>query len=380
MRNLIGLVLALVLAACGGGGGPGDSSAPPAAPAIRFEAAYELDTTPKLLIRPVVGSSSIGTNAIARVDVLVNDRVALSVPGSSNDDSGQYVFDIPIDQTVAQGGRICTADLPLRITVADVTGFTFTKYIAVCPSGPGTFTAFSDYGEHDVRITASSSAPMNASAYRIQEVGDYADNILRKLVTSVDTVLRSSEHDSLNVRIGPFTVDNLGAPVVPDGSTATARIDAGGGAFAEAASISAADVPAFAQASLACCHAPADGSAKQVRIIITGDRSGSPATFAATWRIIDPATGTVLSQESANRVGVPSSSVGDTLAKLEQVLDVRSGQQVDVTAATDDPRTHLEVTVLAGATTGLVLGSVDSNRQARVSVFCCSLYQSPGVR
>ena len=380
LRKLVPLLLVLLLAACGGGG-QGDSAAgSSSAPTLRFEGVYTGGT---LVIHPVADAATIGSNALARVDVLVNDQSTLSLAAPTRVDAtgrNEYVFNVP---TIAgDAGRFCSAYMPLRVTVTDVAGSSFSKYTAVCPSGSATFTGFSDYGEHDVRITASSSAPMNARAQRHQEVGNYRDDVLHRLATSLDVVLRSSERDSLTASVGSFGLAPESAPSVPAGSTMTMRVDAGDGAFAEAAGITPSDPGPFgygqsADVSLACCHAVGDGSAKQVRIIITGVRSGSPATFAYAWRITDPASGTVLSQESATRVGVPYGPDGGTLARLEQVLDVRSGQQVAVTATADDPQTRVEAGVYAGATTGLALGSAAGNRQARISVFCCSLYASP---
>lgn len=384
MRHVIAWMIALLVAACGGGSANvvetnGAGAGPPT---IRFEAVYDVAATRTLTIRPAARAATIGNNALARVDVMVNEQLPLSLaaPNSTNSQGAQYVFEIPPIFMGEAGPRFCPANLPLRITAVDVTGFSFTKSVMVCPITSQTFRAFSDYGEHDVRITASSSAPMNVRARRSQEVGNYADDVLRKLATSFDVVLRSSERDTLTASIGSFVLGLEDAPSVPAGTTMTMRVDAGGGAFAEATTISGSDPLGLgprADASLACCHAVGDGSAKQVRIIISGTRSGTPATFAYAWRVIDPATGTVVSQESATRVGVPSDPYGSTLARLEQVLDVRSGQQVEVTATADAPQTWLSAAVFAGATTGLMLGSAVGNRQTRVSVFCCSLYASP---
>jgi hypothetical protein len=367
MRTVVSLMLVMLLAACGGGGGQATSSVP----TIRFEGVYTSGATTTLTIGPVADAATIGNNAVARVDVLVNDQWTLSLAASSRVDAAgrdEYVFDIP--PVAGEAGRLCSTNLPLRVTVTDVTGFSFSKYATVCPTAPYTFSAFSDYGDRDVHITAASSAPMDAVVARYQEVGDYHDDVIRKSATSLDVVLRSNERDSLTARIGNFSVDPVPAPSVPAGSTMTTRVDAGGGAFAEASGI--VDVAGQAvDVALACCHATADGSAKQVRILVTGVRSANAPSFSYTWRVTDPATGAVVSQDSGTQSGA-------TLAKLEQVLDVRSGQQVDVTATSlQDPPTLVNVLVLAAATSGLVLGSADTNGQAHVSVFCCSLYPSP---
>ena len=369
MRTLITLMLVLLLAACGGGGRQGGTSAA----TFRFEGVYAPGPTNTLTIRPVGGATTIDSNALARVDVLVNDQTTLSLPASSRVDATspeEYVFTIP--PVAAEPGPIsfCRSNLPLRVTVTDATGFSFAKYVAVCPTARATFSASSDYGDRDVRITASSSAPMDAVAARYQQVGDYRDDVIRKSPTSLDAVLRSNEGDSLTARIGNFTVDPVPAPSVPVGSTMTTRIDAGGGAFAEASGIVDA-AGRSVDVALACCHAAGDGSARQVRIIITGVRSVPQTSFAYAWRVTDPTTGAVVSQDSGTQTDA-------TVARLERVLDVRSGQQVDVTATSlDDPPTNVSVLVLAAATTGLALGSANTNRQAHVSVFCCSLYPSP---
>lgn len=383
MRHVIAWMIALLVTACGGGGAEVAGTNGVGTPTIRFEGAYDVAATRTLTIRPVAGASMIGSNALARVDVLVNEQLTLTLtePNGTASEPAAYVFGIPAIFLGEAGPRFCTSNLPLRITAVDVTGFSFTKWVTVCPVISQTFSAFSDYGEHDVRITASSSAPVNALVQRRQEVGTYRDDVLRRLTTSLDVMLRSGERDSLTATIGTFGVDPAAAPTVPDGSTTTMRIDAGGGAFAEATSIGVSDSlssgQSYSVATLACCRAVADGSAKQVRIIISGSRWTSPSTFAYAWRITDPASGTVVSQESGTRVGVPLGQSGSTLARLEQVLDVRSGQQVEVTATTDDPHTRLDAGVFAGATTGLALGDAGGNRQVRVSVFCCSLYASP---
>lgn len=372
MRNLITLMLVLLVSACGGGGGGGgDGGGNSSALTLRFLGVYTTQATRTLSIRPLDGAATIGSNALARVDVLVNDESTLSLAAPSRVDAtgrDEYVFDIPA--VAGEAGRLCSANLPLRVTVTDVTGFSLSKYATVCPTASASFVAFSDYGDRDVRITASSSAPMYAVAARFQEAGGYRDDVIRKSVTSLDTVLQSNERDTLTARIGNFSVDPFPPPAVPVGSTMTTRIDAGGGAFAQASGI--VDVAGQSvDVALACCRAAGDGAAKQVRILISGVRRATPASFAYTWRVTDPTTGAVVSQDSGTRDGA-------TLARLEQVLDVRSGQKVDVTATSlDDPPTAVSVAVLAAATSGLVLGSSHANRQARVSVFCCSLYPSP---
>lgn len=383
MRQAIAWLVLLLIAACGGGGEKAAVVASPdSAPTIRFEGVYDAGATRTLTIRPAAGAATIGSNPLARIDLRVNDQLTLSLaaPNGTRAPGAEYVFEIPPLFPGESNPNACTSDFPLRITAVDATGFSFTKWVTICQARSQTFSAFSDYGTQEVRITASTSAPMNLSAQRQQDGGNYRDDVVRRLATSFDAVLRSSERDLLRASIGRFVVDSAGVPVVPDGSTMTMRVDASGGAFAEAASIVASDPGGYGQSAdafLACCHAVGDGSPRQVRIIITGTSSGSPATFSTSWRIIDPVTGMVVAQASATRVGVPSDPFGATLARLEQVLDLRSGQQVEVTATTDDKQTRVDTSVLAGATTGLLLGSAGGNRRTQVSVFCCSLYASP---
>lgn len=377
-------MIALLLAACGGGGGGEKAPViePPSAPTIRFEGVYDAGATRTLTIRPAAGAPTIGNQPLARIDLLVNDQLTLSLtaPNGSSSPGAEYVFEIPPVFPGESNPNSCAADFPLRITAVDVTGFSFTKWVTVCQVKSQTFNGFSDYGTREVRITASSSAPMNLSAQRQQDGGTYRDDVVRRLATAFDGALRSSERDSLRASIGRFVVGSTDVPAVPDGSTMNLRVDAGGGAFAEAASIVASDPLGQGQSAdafLACCHAVGDGSARQVRIIITGTNSNSTATFSYSWQIIDPVTGAVRAQASATRVGVPSDPFGATLARFEQVLDLRSGQQVEVTATTDDVQTRLDTSVLAGATTGLLLGSAGGSRRTQVSVFCCSLYAAP---
>ena len=142
----------------------------------------------------------------------------------------ECVFEMPPLFPGEANPNACAADFPLRITAVDATGFSFTKWVTLCQVRSQTFSAWSDYGQQEVRITASSSASMNLSAQRLQDGGNYRDDVVRRSATSFDGLSRSSERDLLRASIGRFVVDSAGVPVVPDGSTMTMRVDASGGA------------------------------------------------------------------------------------------------------------------------------------------------------
>lgn len=97
MRNLITLMLVLLVSACGGGGGDGGGNS--SAPTLRFDGVYTATgETRTLSIRPLDSAATIGNNAVARVDVLINDESTLSLAAPSRVDAtgrGEYVFDIP---------------------------------------------------------------------------------------------------------------------------------------------------------------------------------------------------------------------------------------------------------------------------------------------
>lgn len=389
------LAVVALVASCGGGGGasappvdtstvtptpapspiPTSTPTPISAPWIRFEGDYEPTTMsggPSVAVRTLVGSTTIAANAVAKVELQTNGETP-QILGSPNatDSHGspQYLFAVT-NYPVQTYFHNCLTTIPLRIVVTDTTGFSFTKNTTFCPSQPNAFGGFSDYGDRNTAYALRAAQPASAGVRRIGGAG-YSDAILTAGVTSFNQALPALEGDALAAYMNyPRST--------PDGVTAMARVDAEGGAFAESAIATNALNFYSADAGLVCCRLKptADNvtSTQKVRLTFIGTMynvgNPPPAPYDFSYRVTDPASGAVVYQRSGSATGYTS-----------DLLDMKIGYQIDMSASVTLPDTTIAVQVLRASDPAdpnaaiFELGHAASNIvgvPARLSVFCCS--------
>lgn len=377
LRTIARLSLALSLAACGGGNGGSTDPVPPPAvpPLIQFEAVYDLAGPPptnrSISLRPVQGSTGFGAHAIARVELAIRDDPpsVLTAPNSL-DTAGrpQFVFAIP-QYPFEVVFRSCVTVVPLRITVTDVTGFSFVKHDTFCPGQAFATGGFSDYGDRRARYTGSAGRPASVYLTRMGQA-NYNDRFADAGVTAFDQSFQAKDGDFLTTSLG------FDAPSseVPAGTLVRARIDADGGAFAESTIATNPLDWTHASAWLVCCR-PAAGpgmtSAKRkVELVVYGARynvpNPAPVPFEYRVSVVSPTTGAVV----ADHAGRVSDSMTWT-------YDLTVGDQISLQASPTEANTAVVLTVLnvtESPTSGQVLGEARSNlpgTQGRLNLFCC---------
>lgn len=371
---------ATLISSCGGGGGgspaPVTPEPPASGPLIRFEAVYETplaatSTGRSMTVRPVADSPTISTNPVAKVELSTNNEPPVVLTAANGTDSKgrpQYVFTVPAYAWVWQF-RMCGPDLPFRITVTDTTGFSFTKNAGFCPGQAFTVGGFSDYGDRTVRYAVTASQPTNADLIH-DGAGGYTDRFVLSDATVFSQALKAREGDGMRAYVG-----NLGS--VPDGITLTARIEAEGGAFSDSVIVTNSLNYSRTEASLICCRpggTAADATAAMtVRLLFDGIRYGvvtdprPPVEFDFRYRVTDPATGSVVIEES-----------GTASDYRAYTLDVKIGHQVTLEASPKLAGTVSHVSVVRvenDSALPIDLGLAVTNVvgvPARVNVFCCA--------
>lgn len=386
-KVLLAFAVAASVAACGGGGGSGDSSAasspspaPVAAgPWIRYQAVwtgntYSLTGTAPpatLSIAPVAGASTIGSNAIARVEVLLGyvalgavTPVVLSGPNST-DAQGRPRYLFNFGQLTGPGiPTIDCGELPIRITVVDVTGFSFDKYMMPCRAGTLEFGAYSDYGTTPATISFSTPTAYGAVVTRRSAAGDVIDRLYEG-GTTFTIPLVAADGDRMDV----------GTHFPPGTPPATARIDAGGGTFAESVTGANAMPPQAPFVLLQCCgpRPPGGGNVDAVlRLnglpIVTVGPSGIVTTGAAATtytyalRVTDPSTGVAVLSSSNTAVG--SVTIPVSVARGNVV-------EVDVTPTASGMYADASMT-LGRAYNSVYAVSSRPGTPARFRVYCCA--------
>lgn len=383
MKKLVALMLAslvvVILASCGRGGGGSDESAHPSAqgspakPWIRYAGTWRgapLDSTKPagsvtLTLSALPGQTAIGANPVASVAVQLGSAapVVMTAP-NSNDAAGrpQYVFSF---------GRLaeapnCTGSfptLPVDIKVTDSTGFAYTKHVATCASvAQMDFGAFSDSGSTWASFSYESSAPITAFATRTSPTNS-VDELVSASQSKFSGSLPSADGDMLMLTTNP----NLPLPV---GTRVTARIDGGGGTFAESTSVQNAPGASSALSPLVtmdCCGPrPVSDADVYMEVHARATRNGAtPKDTTYTYRlaISDAATGALIVKEA-------DTTAGDSYLSMH----MKRGQVAEMEIKPDDPR------IIASASarlrqSGPYTVQVSSNvpgTPARFKVFCCS--------
>lgn len=377
LKIIARLLPALSLVACGGGdrGGTDAVQAPSVPPLIQFEAVYDLTGPPptsrSISVRPVQGATGFGAHAIARVELVTqNDPPSVLTAPNAVDTAGrpQYVFAIP-QYPFEPFFRSCETMVPTKITVTDVTGFSFVKHDTFCPGQAYTTGGFSDYGDRRARYTGSAGRPASVYLSRMSQA-NYNDRFAAAGVTAFDQSLPAKEGDFLTASLG-FD----GPPsAVPGGTSVTARIETDGGAFAESTTATNPLDWTHAVAWLVCCR-PAAGTEptaakRRVELVVYGARynvpNPPPVPFEYRVRVVNPTTGAVVAEHAGSDSGVAI-----------WTYDVTVGDQITMQASPKEANTAVQLTVrnrTEAPTSGQLLGEAGSNlpgAQARLNLFCC---------
>lgn len=365
MRNILILMLTVLLWACGGGS-PSPSSPAPEVPGpwVRYQATWTgnqalfVGTGPAatLSLGPLPGYDSIGSNAVARVEVQIAQAapVALTAPNSTDaQGSPQYLFDFGQLRGPAIPTLDCSPDFQIRITVVDVTGFSFIKNMTTCRAGVLQFGAFSDYGTTTAAFSISAPWALDAFITHRSPAGDVLDSLYVLSPPAFSTTLRAGEGDMMDIRT-----------IFPRGGTpAIARIEGGGGTFAESVSGGSPPPPESPFVLLQCCgtRSPAGGSA-EVALRLNGVPARADATYTYTLRITNPATGAIVLNQS------------DTASATASIpVQVSRGDVVEVDATPNAAGMYVESSITLGRPYDSAYATSNKvGAPARFRVVCCA--------
>lgn len=383
LRSLPALFALAFLTSCGGGGGgdaepaptpapaPGPVPAPAPAPAVRLKATFEPDVagTPSpvtLTIAPT--GSTIGTNAIASVQVTANGEAPVTLSqANSRDAAGRdlYVFKLPGGSTVDCGGG------PVVISVTDVTGFNYTKYGSYCSTVRSDYGGFSDYGTNTVTFSGSANASGAAGTFT---------NVVTRDFRRVD--LFPSFSWSTRTAPGESSYAELDPPVGVTGYVSLAT-DGGAEATSYGIGYTSISLDRTLRAQLQCCGQaattdrtaanidyPATAPQRQLTIFISRT-SSTAGDYSYRYQIFDPGTRTVARDFSGQGTG--ATQIERLVVKQGQVLTVEARPR------TLDPSSRVFVDVVTEREDGLqgvlaVNGSAMTNRtdaSARLRIPCC---------
>ena len=367
MTKLLALLAATLIASCGGGGSssPTNNPTPPTtstvtpvpvqtATWIRYQGlwvpSYFSSNAPlqpiTLSLAPVAGQTSISSNGVARVEVRVGEAapVVLTAPNST-DGSGRYLFQF--DRSIPSACTSRFPTLPIAIRVVDVTGFEYTKNVASCPTSGSAldFGAFSDYGTTQAGFSYTATAPVTAVATRTSR-GGYIDTLFANAQASFSASLPSADTDSLQI-----VVSSPGARV-------KARIDGGGGSFAESIGVGG------AAPYLECCG-PRASSPDRIAGTLYLRGSDTPSeTYSYTLQIKEPATGAVLGTQT-----------GTTYSFASIPFPVQRGQLIEVEITPNTRGANASAALALGPVslgTSTAVSSNEVGTPARFKVYCCT--------
>lgn len=374
------VALCIALSACGGGGS--SASAPvvtpppvPVASIIKFVASFEpaCDTCSparqaSLQIAPVAGAGTLGNKEIAKVELSVNQGPpqVLTAPTAGQ---ATYAFSFPAPTYKPDGSRICNATVGLEITVTDATGFSFKKYAKPCLAE--VFDAFSDYGAKTVTYKATATTP-TAITFVLQNNLPYLNGRYFDSKTIVDTnttlPLKANDNDGLSASGSDVSKT--------EGNVVSVSIEAEGGALVGSSAITTKTFQPGASATLVCCgrgtNTPSP-SPTETRTIwfVTNLRSPSDVgstPFNVYYRVVDPGTGSVVSEFRGVRTGYFNA----------WPVVVKAGYELTMEASPQDTNTEVTLYVSTGtdpAFKGYSIGTANSNRPdapGKVTVFCCA--------
>jgi hypothetical protein len=331
MALRLALVLIVLLASgCGGGGASAPAGSPAAStPLIRFAAVYEDDPAigagAKLTIRPIDGSTSIGSNPVARVEISTNNEPPQVLTAPNGSGGNEYVFALPDYDPNTGVVRNCR-EYPFKVTVTDSTGFALTKFDEFCPIWRSWSTgAFSDRGDRSVTLRVQ-SAQATKVAFRRYGVG-YGDSYALRAV-GFEQPLQAQAGDTVRLNA---VID----PSAPVGSTATARIDGDDGSLAEGHLVAGEGAGSASSVFLLCCRTPQAAGATTTMILgveLSYDAPEHPI-WEVHYQVVD-GSGAVLRSEDMTGSG-----------QREWPVEIASGQWIQMQAASLTP----QVAVVASA-------------------------------
>lgn len=387
LRLFSGIALCIALSACGGGGSSATAPVivPTAAPDIKFVATFVPACSicapagqATLDIAPIAGVAMIGNQDIAKVELSVNQgaTLVLTAPNAKNA-AGQatYAFSFPSPDFAITGiSYFCGPTQGLEITVTDVTGFSFKKYVRPCLAE--VFDAFSDYGAKTVTYKATASSPASM-AFTLQNSlpylnGRYLDS-RTTLETNTTWPLRANDNDQF------YATGNDVSKA--EGNAVSVSIVGEGGAFASSNVITTKNFRPEASAYLVCCgrgNTTPSPSPTETRTIWFGTYLRSPSVldsifFNVYYRVSDPSTGKVVSEYRAIHTGYLNG----------WPVVVKAGYELTMEASPQD--TNIEVTLFVSDRSDPMhrqysLAMANSNRPdapAKVNVFCCAQQSAP---
>lgn len=303
------LAFAFALTACGGGGDSGgNTQLSSGQPTIRYVGTFDPNCTScssmpgfgSLVIEPTKGTSTIGSRAIAKVELSVDHTPVQTIlaPNSSNVAGlATYVFTFP-HATISTPAitHSCLPTIDLEITVTDIGGYAFKKYLSSCHFE--VFGAFSDYGQNLVTYSANATALARMDFSRSSLTG-YQDSG-SQIISASSTLLplMASYSDSLRM-FGTFDQNAV------DGSVISVSITNQAGELASS-TLEKNDV-IQTTSFLECCgtnSAPASslsGTSRTVTLELYGVRYGVQTDgmvnpFSFYYRVYDPLAGTLVSE------------------------------------------------------------------------------------
>lgn len=386
LRLFSGIALCIALSGCGGGGSSATAPvvAPAATPIIKFVATFVPACSicapagqATLDIAPIAGMATIGNKDIAKVELSVNQgaTLVLTAPNAKNA-AGQatYAFSFPAAAFAIDGfSSACYPTLGLEVTVTDVTGFSFKKYVKPCLTQ--VFDAFSDYGTKTVTYKATATTPATVAFERqdsppyLSVNGRYLDS-RTTLETNATWPLRASDNDWLNATGSDISK--------AEGNAVSVSIEGEGGAFAGSNVITTKNFRPLASAYLVCCGrgtTTPSPSPTETRTIWFGTHLRSPSVLDSTffdvhYRVTDPSTGNVVSEYRAIHTG----------SYNEWPVVVKAGYELTMEANPQDTNTEVILFISdrpdripINRTSSLAMAN--SNRPdapGRVKVFCCA--------
>jgi hypothetical protein len=226
------------------------------------------------------------------------------------------------------------------------------------------FGAFSDYGDKTITYKASSTAPMRMGFSRVG-AGQYIDSGSIPGTANAATALKAKDSDVLSVS-GAFDAGAL------DGAVLSIALEGEGNLLASSTVAKESDSQVSTML-VSCGPSTVASSATETQTItfaVSTTRYNEPVTdrqnaFNVYYRVMDPATGTVVSEYRGTGAGMYT----------EWPVTVRAGYELKLEASPQEADTYVNLYIGRGAPAYMnTLGTAISNRPdgpAKLNVFCC---------
>jgi hypothetical protein len=376
-----------LIAACGGGGGgtsPVPDTGTPGAQAFRFEVHYDSSTTPPgastpgryITVRSLAGNTSLGTRPTSKVEITFDQEAPRSLAAPSfTDAQGRANYLFPVSSSYTTSGpvfaRTCSPFLPLRVTVTDDAGASFTKYTTVCVEHTQSVGAFSDYGDEAVTVGVSGPPSQVQATFWHNGVQDYTD------AGGGSPASGSASWTFTALDGDPVTMQALLTTSAVDGAVAAADVRTARGAFAHSVVGKNAAVGATAAvARLVCCGAASPSVdpalAQTVSFVVAPSQLGPivggvfppPVSFHVHYKVANGTTRQTITEFSGT---------GTSLTRYD--VQAYPGDQLAIEASPDAAATWVEVVLEYGGQNGSELasaGSMLAGSPATLNVICCA--------